>query len=384
MTVRCAKKIKRTMASSINSASCESSEALLSVQELIKKPLTSVPQRYITRLHNHEPSSVQDETLSHAIPTISLKKLIHGGATKTEQEKLNSACKDWGFFQLVEHGISPQVLKTLKDEIEGFFGLPLEEKMKYKIRPDDVEGYGAVIRSEDQKLDWGDRLYMITNPLGRRKPYLLPELPSSLRRILEVYIVELQNLAMTFLGLLGKALKIEKREWEVFEDGMQSVRMTYYPPCPQPERVMGLTAHSDATGITILNQVNGVHGLQIKKHGIWIPVNVASDALILNIGDILELMSNGLYKSVEHRAIVNSTKERISIAMFFAPKFQSEIEPAASLTGRENPPLYKKIKMEKYVNDFFTRKLDGKSYLEHMKITDENASNVMKLNSSCN
>jgi len=95
-------------------------------------------------------------------------------------------------------------------------------------------------------------------------------------------------------------------------------------------------------------------------------------------------MSNGLYKSVEHRAIVNSTKERISIAMFFAPKFQSEIEPAASLTGRENPPLYKKIKMEKYVNDFFTRKLDGKSYLEHMKITDENASNVMKLNSSCN
>ena len=109
------------------------------------------------------------------------------------------------------------------------------------------------------------------------------------RRILEVYIVELQNLAMTFLGLLGKALKIEKREWEVFEDGMQSVRMTYYPPCPQPERVMGLTAHSDATGITILNQVNGVHGLQIKKHGIWIPVNVASDALILNIGDILEV-----------------------------------------------------------------------------------------------
>ena len=100
MTVRCAKKIKRTMASSINSASCESSEALLSVQELIKKPLTSVPQRYITRLHNHEPSSVQDETLSHAIPTLSLKKLIHGGATKTEQEKLNSACKDWGFFQV--------------------------------------------------------------------------------------------------------------------------------------------------------------------------------------------------------------------------------------------------------------------------------------------
>ncbi|TKY71921.1 SRG1 protein [Spatholobus suberectus] len=362
------------MASS-QSASCESPEAVLSVQELIKKPLTAVPQRYIQ--HNHEPSAVQDETFSHAIPTINLKKLIHGEATEVEQEKLNSACRDWGFFQLMDHGISPLVMEMLKEEIEGFFRLPLEEKLKYKIRPGDVEGYGAVIRSEDQKLDWGDRLYMVTNPLSRRKPYLLPELPSSLRSILESYIVELQNLAMTFLGLLGKALKIEKREWdEVFEDGMQSVRMTYYPPCPQPERVIGLTTHSDATGITILNQVNGVHGLQIKKDGIWIPVNVSSDALIVNIGDILEIMSNGLYKSVEHRAIVNSMKERISIAMFFAPKFQSEIGPAASFIDQENPPLYKKIKMEKYVKGFFSHKMDGKSYLEHMKITDENATNA--------
>ncbi|KAL2341080.1 hypothetical protein Fmac_009020 [Flemingia macrophylla] len=349
-----------------------SSETVLSVQELVKKPLTLVPQRYIT----DQPSSpvIQHETFSHVIPTISLKKLIHGDATQTEQEKLNSACRNWGFFQLVEHGMSPVMLETLKDEIEGFFRLPLEEKMKYRIRPGDVEGYGAVIRSEDQKLDWGDRLFMITNPLSRRKPHILPELPSSLRSVLELYMVELQNLAMTFVGLLGKALKVEKREWdEMFEDGMQSVRMTYYPPCPQPESVMGFTAHSDATGITFLNQVNGVHGLQIKKDGIWIPVNISSDALIVNIGDILEIISNGIYKSVEHRAMVNSTKERISIAMFFGPKFQSEIGPAPSFIDQKNPPLYKTMKMEKYVEDFFSRKLDGRSYLEHMKITDGNA-----------
>ncbi|RDX92505.1 Codeine O-demethylase, partial [Mucuna pruriens] len=89
-------------------------------------------------------------------------------------------------------------------------------------------------------------------------------------------------------------------------------------------------------------------------------------------------MSNGLYKSVEHRATVNSTKERISIAMFFVPKIESEIGPAASLTGPENPPLYKNIKVEKYVKDFFSRKLDGKSYLEHLKITDENSTNAIE------
>ncbi|KAK7303053.1 hypothetical protein RJT34_13952 [Clitoria ternatea] len=203
--------------------------------------------------------------------------------------------------------------------------------------------------------------------------------------ILELYIVELQNLAMTILGvLLGKVLKIEKKVWEeVFEDGMQSMRVTYYPPCPQPELVMGLTAHSDATGITFLNQVNGVHGLQIKKHGIWIPVNISSHAFVVNIGDILEIMINGLYKSVEHRATVNSEKERISIAMFFNPKFESEIGPTINLIDRENPPLYKTIKMEKYIKDVLSRKLDGKSYLDHMKITNENT--TMSLQSySCN
>jgi len=89
--------------------------------------------------------------------------------------------------------------------------------------------------------------------------------------------------------LVGKALKIEKREVEVFEDGIQNLRVTYYPPCPEPDLVMGLSAHSDASGITILNQINGVNGLQIKKDGDWIPVKVTPDALVVNIGDILEV-----------------------------------------------------------------------------------------------
>ncbi|CAJ1962093.1 unnamed protein product [Sphenostylis stenocarpa] len=354
----------------VSSESARTSEEVVNIQELMKKPLTSVPQRYVQRQYYNEPSLFPDETISQALPTINFKKLIHGEDTELELEKLNSACRDWGFFQLVEHGISPLVLKTLKDEVEGFFMLPLEEKMKYKISPGDVEGYGTVIRPEDKQLDWGDRLYFKTNPRSIRKPHLLPQFPSSLRTILELYIEELQNLAMRLVGLLGKALKIEKREVDVFEDGVQNMRMTYYPPCPQPELVMGLSAHSDASGITILNQINGVNGLQIKKDGVWIPVNAISDALVVNIGDILEIMSNGGYKSVEHRATVNSEKERISVAMFYLPKFQSEIGPALSLTNPENPPLFKRIGVEKYIQDYFTRKVDGKSYLEFMRISN--------------
>lgn len=81
----------------------------------------------------------------------------------------------------MNHGVSSTLLKKMKFEIEEFFKLPLEEKMKYKVRPGDVEGYGTIVRCKDQKLDWGDRFYMFINPLSRRKPHLLPELPSSLR-----------------------------------------------------------------------------------------------------------------------------------------------------------------------------------------------------------
>ncbi|KAI4295361.1 hypothetical protein L6164_035415 [Bauhinia variegata] len=80
------------------------------------------------------------------------------------------------------------------------------------------------------------------------------------------------------------------------------------------------------------------------------------------------MVSNGAYKSAEHRVIVNSKKERISIAMFFNPKLEAEIGPSICLTNPQNPALFKRVGMEKYANDFFSRKLDGKSNLEHMRI----------------
>ena len=89
---------------------------------------------------------------------------------------------------------------------------------------------------------------------------------------------------------MAKALEIDMKEMiELFDDGMQAVRMAYYPPCPKPELVMGLTPHSDITLLTILHQVNGVDGLQIRKDGLWFPLNFNPDAFVVNVGDILEV-----------------------------------------------------------------------------------------------
>ncbi|KAJ7968833.1 2-oxoglutarate (2OG) and Fe(II)-dependent oxygenase superfamily protein [Quillaja saponaria] len=347
----------------------QSSHSVLSVQHLISKQhISSVPQQFV-RLDQEPLASAFSASLP-TIPTIDMNQLLsdEAGADSNEVEKLFSVCKEWGLFQLVNHGVSDSLLEKLKQDTEGFFQLPLDEKVKYR-KPDDFEGYGNHILSDDQKLDWGDRFYMVTNPVHKRKPHLFPELPSSLRSTLESYIEELQKISIKLLGLLAIGLKVEPREVvELFEDGMQSMRIGYYPPCPQPELVMGISAHTDGTGITILNQVNGVNGLQLKKDGVWIPVNALSNALLVNIGDVLEIMSNGIYKSVEHRARVNCKEERISIAMFFYPKFESEISPLTSLTNPNNPPLFKRIGMENYLKGFFSHLVTGKSHLEHLRI----------------
>lgn len=107
---------------------------------------------------------------------------------------------------------------------------------------------------------------------------------------MEAYALEMKNLAMKLLDLMAKALKMEGCEMrELFEEGILSTRMNYYPPCPQPELVIGLNNHSDASGITILLQVNEMEGLQIRKDGKWIPVKPLPNAFVVNIGDVLEV-----------------------------------------------------------------------------------------------
>lgn len=111
------------------------------------------------------------------------------------------------------------------------------------------------------------------------------------REDLEEYLGQVRNLVMEILKQMAKALGMKVEDMNiVFEDGRQGMRMTYYPPCPQPELVMGFCPHSDAGGLTILLQVNEVQGLQINKDGAWIPIVPLPNAFIVNIGDSLEVI----------------------------------------------------------------------------------------------
>ncbi|KAK6917257.1 Non-hem dioxygenase N-terminal domain [Dillenia turbinata] len=293
-----------------------------SVQELARQPITNIPPRYI-RADDDRPIAVFDGVSTPSVPVIDLQRLLHEDPMNSELEKLHSACKEWGFFQIVNHGVNAFLLEKFKTEIGDFFKLPYEEKKKLWQQPDNNEGFGQLfVLSKEQKLDWSD------------------------------------------------GMKTEEMT-QLFNEGKQSMRMNYYPPCPEPDFAIGFTPHSDADALTILYQLDDTEGLQIRKDGKWLPVKPLENAFVVNIGDIMEIVSNGVYKSIEHRAIVNSAKERLSVATFYSSRLDSELGPASSLISDQNPPLFRRMPLELYFKEFFARKLNGKSYLDFMKIETE-------------
>ncbi|KAM3284787.1 protein SRG1 [Capsicum chacoense] len=340
-----------------------------SVQELAKGSPENVPLRY---LRDDQQLPIMIKSYDN-IPIINMESLILGD--EFELKKLDSACREWGFFQLINHGVSDSVIDKVKKDTQDFFNLPLEDKKKLKQMDGDMDGYGqAFVVSEDQKLDWADMFFLTINPPYLRKQHIFSHLSQPFRGTVELYADELKILALKIIDFLAKAMSMDEEYIrEQFGEAMQSMRMNYYPPCPQPDKVIGLTPHSDAVALTILLQLNQMEGLQIKKDGMWIPISPLLDAFIINIGDILEIMTNGAYRSIEHRAMVNSEKERLSIATFYNIKLDGQIGPAPSIISAKNPAKFRSIGAADYFRGLFARKLDKKSYLDIMRI--ENSEN---------
>ncbi|CAL9044550.1 unnamed protein product [Musa banksii] len=145
---------------------------------------------------------------------------------------------------------------------------------------------------------------------------------------------------------------------KVLGEQEQHMAVNYYPKCPEPELTYGLQAHTDPNALTVLLQDPNVAGLQVLKDGKWIAVNPQPDALVINIGDQLQALSNGRYRSVWHRAVVNSERERISVASFLCPSSSVVISPPEKLVGDRARPVYRTYTYDEYYKKFWSRNLD--------------------------
>ncbi|KAJ3704535.1 hypothetical protein LUZ61_008240 [Rhynchospora tenuis] len=337
------------------------------IQELRRVQPSVVPERYVRK--NDEQPAQSMVCTSLEVPVINMQNL-EGDCGYQELARLTAACQDWGFFQVMNHGIEEGLLDAMEAVAREFFMLPLEEKEKYPLAPGTIQGYGhAFVFSEEQKLDWCNMLALGVEPAFIRNPKLWPTKPENFSETLELYSAKVRSLCQKLLAHIAHTLGISSDTFnQMFGEAVQAVRINYYPPCARPDLVLGLSSHSDGSAITVLQQDTACVGLQVLKDDTWVPVNPLPHALVINIGDTLEVLTNGKYKSVEHRAVTNQDRERLSIVTFYAPSYDVLLGPLPELVTQNEPTKYKTYNHGEYSRHYVTNRLQGKKTLEFAKI----------------
>ncbi|XP_074281174.1 codeine O-demethylase-like isoform X1 [Silene latifolia] len=339
------------------------------IQELIKSNTNLIPDRYVVSDSSLKSNGCVLPWMDSNI-IIDLQLLLDFSSPCAEKEllKLRDALSSWGCFQLVNHGVASSLMDQLHSVGKEFFALPLEEKQKYSRTVEWFEGYGCDVVSEDQPINWNDRLHLRIHPPEQRNLKLWPDIVPNFRETLDEYASEMQKVLEIMLKAIAKSLSLEENTFsnQLGENGTFFARFNFYPPCPDPDRVLGLRPHSDGTLITILLQDKDVEGLQVLKDDQWYKVPVIPNALVINVGDQLEILTNGILKSSVHRAVIDKEKERMSVAVPSSVAIDNEIGPLSELFDKDRPKLYKNV--DNYIPTFQQHYARDESAINAMKI----------------
>ncbi|PSS19442.1 Flavonol synthase/flavanone 3-hydroxylase [Actinidia chinensis var. chinensis] len=318
----------------------------------LSKCMDTIPVEFI-RAENEQPAitSVHGEVLE--VPVVN----IGGDGSEDEENVVRlvaEAASKWGLFQVVNHGIPDEVIENLQRVGKEFFELPQEEKEVFAKPLDSksVEGYGTKLQKEvEGKKGWVDHLFHKIWPPSAINYQFWPKNPPSYREANEEYAEKLRAVADKLFKLLSLGLGLEGHEMKEAvggDDLIYLLKINYYPPCPRPDLALGVVAHTDMSTLTILVP-NEVPGLQVFKDDHWYDVKYIPNALIIHIGDQIEILSNGKYKAVYHRSTVNKETTRMSWPVFLEPSPELEVGPHPKLVGDDNPPKYKTKKYKEYV-----------------------------------
>ncbi|XP_023537854.1 gibberellin 3-beta-dioxygenase 1-like [Cucurbita pepo subsp. pepo] len=297
-----------------------------------------------------ELSSVIDLDEKISLPSIDL---LDDGAS----ELLGRACEQWGMFQLTNHGISKTLIAKMEEEARRLFTLPAKEKMKTLRSADRVTGYGtAVISKYHSKCMWHEGFTILGSPADDAKK-LWPSDSKRFCDVMEEYQSEMKRLSDRLIKLIFKFLDISEEETMKLLSSMDDSGKSYtalqlnsYPPCPDPDQVMGLAAHTDTSLFTIVHQACN-DGLQIfKDKAGWIPLSPMRGSFVVNVGDLLHIMSNGRFRSILHRVTIQGKKvHRFSLAYFYYPPPYLYITPhCKALSESPQTPLYRCVSVKEY------------------------------------
>ena len=290
----------------------------------------------------------RNNVLSRSVPTIDMRD-------RNAVSKIADACSEWGFFQVVNHGISAELIAAMWQQTREFFALPDDRKESVLRTRHNPWGYYNNELTKNQRdkkevfdytVDGMDPVYSAENRW--------PDLGNTFRTTLTRYRDECTALSFTILERMSEGLGLSPAHlapsFEPEHTGF--VRLNYYPVAdPLAERAdiehkqtadMGVHHHTDAGALTVLLQ-DSIGGLQVYNNDAWYDVPPVDGAFVVNTGDMMQVWSNDRYKAAIHRVRAMEEHDRYSIPFFFNPAAEAMIEPLPSVVSKRVPARYRPI-----------------------------------------
>lgn len=333
------------------------------VQSFVQDGDMVVPSQYI-QPPDTRPNQNHEKRIDQHLPTA---PMIDLSDVNYVHEELGKACREWGAFQVINHGVPLKLLDGMMRVGRSFFeDCTVDQKLGYACDTNSPasEGYGSrmLVSANDTVLDWRDYFDHHTLPLSRRNPSKWPHFSSDYRKTVSDCSEQMHILAQKLLGLISESLGLPSSTIkDAIGEFYQNITVSYYPPCPQPELTLGLQSHSDIGAITLIIQ-DDVGGLEILKDGEWIPMNPLPHAIVVILADQTEIITNGEYKSAVHRAITNSKKARLSVSSFHDPAKTKIICPAFE------PPKYHQVVYGDYYSSWYRKGPEGKQNIDTLRL----------------
>ncbi len=304
------------------------------------------------------------------IPTIDLAALDSALVAS-----IGEACRDWGFFQVVNHGVGEAETERLRAVTRAYFALPRETKRRDLRTLDNPWGYydRELTKERRDKKEVFDIGPDIADPTIGGAPFVgatrLPAQPADFTAVVREYFGAVNRLAMRLTLLIGDSLGDRAAiEAASARSDTSFLRLNFYPVedplAGEADEAAGLGVHhhTDSGTLTVLLQ-DEVAGLQVYRDGRWYGVPPIAGALTINIGDMVQVWSNDLYRAPLHRVEAMTNRDRTSIPFFFNPAHAAVIAPLATET-----PHYRPV----HWGEFRRRRADGDfaSYGAEVQISD--------------
>lgn len=281
------------------------------------------------------------------VPLIDLQGFLSGdpSASLRASKLVGEACREHGFFLVVNHGVDAGLISDAHRYMDQFFLQPLHEKQRAQRKLGEHCGYASSFTGRfSTKLPWKETLSFEFSPHTHIvEDYFHQTLGDDythLGKVYGEYCGAMSRLSLGIMELLAMSLGVNRCYFkDFFEENESIMRLNYYPPCQRPEETLGTGPHCDPTSLTILHQ-DAVGGLQVFVDNEWRSISPNLDSFVVNIGDTFMALSNGRYKSCLHRAVVNSRSTRKSLAFFLCPKKDRVVSPPAELVDSAYPRIY--------------------------------------------